>query len=84
MARLAKGVGGSAPPPTIQTPLIDLTKAEIIARGLSLGVDYGLTTSCYDPDAGGRSCATCDACQLRLAGFREAGLEDPAEYVRPQ
>ncbi|MBL4844535.1 MAG: 7-cyano-7-deazaguanine synthase QueC [Planctomycetes bacterium] len=84
MARLATRAGVEGRPLTIHTPLIELTKAQIIQRGLSLGVDYGLTTSCYDPDSGGRSCAECDACQLRLRGFREAGLDDPAEYLRRQ
>lgn len=65
---------------TIHTPLIDLTKAEIIRRGTQLGVDYGLTHSCYDPDAAGTSCGRCDACLLRLKGFGEAGLEDPLQY----
>ena len=61
--------------------LIGLTKAEIIRQGLELGVDYGLTTSCYDPDAAGRSCGHCDACLLRLKGFAENGIADPAAYV---
>ena len=61
----------------IHTPLIDLTKAQIIAKGVALGVDYGLTCSCYDPGPGGRPCGQCDACQLRAKGFREAGLTDP-------
>jgi 7-cyano-7-deazaguanine synthase len=65
---------------TIHTPLIDLTKAQIIAKGLALGVDYGLTRSCYDPDGQGRACGRCDSCQLRLRGFREAGRTDPAPY----
>lgn len=64
----------------VHTPLVDLTKAEIIRRGTELSVDYGLTHSCYDPDTAGVSCAHCDACQLRLRGFAEAGLEDPLEY----
>lgn len=64
----------------IHTPLIHLTKAEIIRRGLSLGVNYGLTHSCYDPDAEGRSCGHCDSCQLRLKGFVEAGITDPVRY----
>jgi 7-cyano-7-deazaguanine synthase len=64
----------------IHTPLIQMTKAEIIRRGASLGVDYGLTHSCYAPDAHGASCGQCDACQLRLKGFAEAGLADPLEY----
>ena len=66
---------------TIHTPLISLTKAQIIQRGLSLGVDYGLTHSCYDPDADGRSCGHCDSCQLRLKGFKDAGSSDPIRYV---
>ncbi|HEY9229874.1 MAG TPA: 7-cyano-7-deazaguanine synthase QueC [Gemmatimonadaceae bacterium] len=65
----------------IQTPLIDLTKAQIIRRGLDLGVDYSITQSCYDPDASGAACGHCDACQLRLRGFAEAGVSDPAPYV---
>ena len=65
---------------TIHTPLIDLSKAEIIRRGTQLGVDYGLTHSCYDPDENGTSCGRCDACRLRLKGFAEAGLQDPLEY----
>ncbi len=61
----------------IHTPLIDLTKAEIIARGLALGVDYGLTSSCYDPDPEGRPCGQCDSCLLRAKGFAEVGRPDP-------
>lgn len=67
---------------TIHTPLIQLTKAQIICRGLELGVEYGLTVSCYDPDAQGRACGQCDACQLRLKGFRENNMADPATYSR--
>jgi 7-cyano-7-deazaguanine synthase len=67
---------------TIHTPLIDLTKAQIIRRGLELGVDYSLTHSCYDPNLKGIACGRCDACQLRRKGFQEAGLEDPVEYQR--
>jgi len=66
----------------IQTPLILLSKQEIIARGIALGVDYGLTLSCYDPSPTGEACGRCDACQLRLKGFRENGLEDPAMYQK--
>lgn len=62
----------------IHTPLIDLTKAEIIARGLDLGVDYGLTLSCYDPGDAGRACEHCDACLLRARGFATNGIQDPA------
>jgi 7-cyano-7-deazaguanine synthase len=66
---------------TIRTPLISLTKAGIIRLGTSLGVDYAATTSCYDPGDHGEACGACDACQLRLKGFSEAGLADPIEYV---
>ena len=61
----------------IHTPLIDLSKAEIIARGLELGVDYGLTSSCYDPSPAGVPCGACDSCLLRAKGFAEAGAQDP-------
>jgi len=61
----------------IHAPLIDLTKAQIIRRGLALGVDYGLTSSCYDPGADGRPCGQCDSCQLRAKGFAQAGMADP-------
>lgn len=64
----------------IHTPLINLTKAEIIKKGVALGVDYGMTTSCYDPDTSGNACGHCDACQLRLKGFRENQIKDPANY----
>ena len=67
-------------PVTIHTPLIRLTKAEIIRKGLSLGVDYGLTCTCYDPSPAGEACGSCDACQLRLKGFAENGMQDPARY----
>jgi 7-cyano-7-deazaguanine synthase len=62
----------------VHTPLIDISKAEIIQRGLELGVDYALTHSCYDPDSAGRACGTCDSCLLRGKGFAEVGLADPA------
>lgn len=70
----------------VRTPLLELTKAEIVRLGLSLGVDYGETTSCYDPEpATGAACGHCDACQLRLRGFAEAGTADPAVYLdRPE
>jgi 7-cyano-7-deazaguanine synthase len=64
----------------IHTPLIHMTKAQIIRRGLELGVDYGLTTSCYDPAPGGAACGRCDACLLRAKGFAEAGTEDPMRF----
>ena len=66
----------------IRTPLIDLTKAQIIAEGINLGVDYGLTLSCYDPSERGEACGQCDACQLRLKGFKDNAMSDPAVYVQ--
>ncbi len=66
---------------TIHTPLIQLTKAQIIQRGLTLGVDYALTTSCYDPSPTGTPCGRCDSCQLRRKGFAEAGAVDPLPYL---
>jgi 7-cyano-7-deazaguanine synthase len=82
MANLATrgGVDGSNPV-RIRAPFIDLSKAEIIRRGLELGVDYGITQSCYDPSSDGFACGHCDACQLRLKGFRDAGARDPARYL---
>jgi 7-cyano-7-deazaguanine synthase len=65
----------------IHTPLINLTKAEIIRKGLGLGVDYGKTHSCYDPTEEGLACGRCDSCRLRLKGFAEAGAEDPVRYA---
>ena len=64
----------------VRTPLIELSKKEIITLGLSLGVDYSMTTSCYDPGPDGAACGRCDACQLRRKGFREAGVSDPVRY----
>lgn len=64
----------------IHTPLIALTKAQIIAKGIELGVDYSLTSSCYDPSAEGQPCGECDSCLLRKKGFHENGIEDPLEY----
>jgi 7-cyano-7-deazaguanine synthase len=66
---------------TIHVPLIEMTKAEIIRKGIELGLDYALTWSCYDPASDGRACGLCDSCQLRLKGFKEAGLNDPIPYV---
>jgi len=68
----------------IHTPLIALTKAQIIARGIELGVDYGLTSSCYDPGVKGEPCGECDSCRLRRKGFRENGIEDPVRYKKIQ
>ena len=81
MANLATraGVEGTAPV-RIRAPLMSLTKGEIIRLGLSLDVDYSLTTSCYDPAADGASCGQCDACLLRLKGFADAGVPDPVRY----
>jgi 7-cyano-7-deazaguanine synthase len=64
----------------IHTPLIHLTKAQIIEKGIKLGVDYGTTHSCYDPSPGGRACGQCDSCLLRKKGFNEAGINDPTQY----
>ena len=67
---------------TIHTPLIALSKADIIRKGVGLGVNYATTHSCYDPAADGAACGRCDSCRLRLKGFAEAGLQDPARYVK--
>jgi 7-cyano-7-deazaguanine synthase len=64
----------------LHTPLIALSKREIVARGVALGLDFGLTSTCYDPDPDGAACGRCEACLLRLKGFEEAGLPDPARY----
>jgi len=64
----------------IRTPLIRMTKAEIIRKGFELGIDYRLTHSCYDPSSEGKACGQCDSCLLRKKGFREAGIRDPTEY----
>ena len=77
MANLATRAAVEGRQLTIHTPLIDLTKAQIIQRGLSLGVDFAHTHSCYAPDAAGRPCRRCDACILRQRGFKEIGLTDP-------
>jgi 7-cyano-7-deazaguanine synthase len=65
----------------IHTPIIEMTKAQIIQKGTQLGVDYSLTHSCYDPDKNGRACGRCDSCQLRLKGFADASQKDPIEYA---
>ena len=80
LARLATRAGVEGGRLTIHAPLLRLTKKEIILKGMELGVDYSTTHSCYDPDAQGRACGGCDACRLRLKGFAEAGLADPAAY----
>jgi 7-cyano-7-deazaguanine synthase len=81
MAGLATRAGVEGRAVRIHAPLLQLTKAEIIRRGLTLGVDYALTRSCYDPDEAGRACGHCDTCRLRRAGFAQLGLRDPAPYV---
>lgn len=81
MARLATRTGVEGQQEVhIHAPLLLLSKADIIRRGLDLGVDYGLTLTCYDPSPDGRSCGHCDACLLRLKGFAENGISDPAPY----
>ncbi|MBT4318525.1 MAG: 7-cyano-7-deazaguanine synthase QueC [Candidatus Marinimicrobia bacterium] len=83
MANLATKVGVEEKSDTnIHTPLIDLTKSDIIKAGLNLNVDYGLTHSCYDPEQNGYSCGHCDACQLRIQGFEKVGLSDPIKYSK--
>jgi 7-cyano-7-deazaguanine synthase len=77
MAALATARGVSGEPLRIHAPLQTMTKADIIARGVALGLDYGLTHSCYDPDPAGRPCGRCDSCALRAAGFAQAGIADP-------
>lgn len=65
---------------TVQTPLLNMSKADIVTEGCKLGVDYSITISCYDPDSTGAACGHCDSCLLRQKGFREAGLDDPTRY----
>ena len=81
LANLATRAGIEGARFRIHAPLLALSKAEIIQRGISLGVNYALTHSCYDPTADGLACGRCDSCQLRLKGFREAGLSDPIAYA---
>jgi len=82
MANLATKAGvEGAQSITIHTPLISMTKEEIIRKGLELGVDYSLTHSCYDPDKAGNACGRCDSCSIRLKGFQEAGTADPINYT---
>ncbi len=85
MAALATRAGVEGVPVHIQAPLLALSKAEIIRLGTDLGVDYGLTVSCYQADSGGRACGVCDSCRLRAQGFREAGIADPTpDYALPE
>lgn len=81
LANLATKAGVEGHPLKIHSPLIDLSKAEIILLGHSLGVDYGITVSCYQADSQGRACGHCDSCHLRREGFAEAGIPDPTPYV---
>ena len=81
LANLATRAGAQGTRFTVHTPLMDLDKAGIIRLGLSLGLDYSLTHSCYDPAPDGSACGRCDACRLRRKGFREAGVPDPARYA---
>lgn len=80
MANLATKSGVEGHPLTIATPLIDLSKQDIIRRGTQLGVDYGLTVSCYQADDQGRACGQCDSCRFRRQGFEQAGIADPTRY----
>jgi 7-cyano-7-deazaguanine synthase len=80
MANLATRAGVEGQKMTVHAPLIDLTKAEIVRRGVALGVDYGLTVSCYQADDDGRACGVCDSCRLRREGFAAAALPDPTRY----
>jgi len=81
MARLATKAGVEGGEMMIHTPLIDLTKAEIIQRGAELGVDYAMTVSCYQADGEGRACGVCDSCRIRREGFHTAGVPDPTRYT---
>lgn len=80
MGNLATKASVEGDPFAIHTPLIDLQKADIIKRGLELGIDYAMTCTCYDPDLEGNACGQCDACSLRLKGFAQNGIKDPAAY----
>ncbi len=80
MANLATKAAVEGHPLKLHTPLIDLTKAQIIQRGTALGVDYGMTVSCYQADSEGRACGVCDSCRFRKDGFAAAGVKDPTQY----
>ena len=82
MARLGTKMGTEGRAITIHSPLIDLTKAQIVEKGRALGLDFSLTRTCYDPNERGEACGRCDACLLRLKGFAEVGITDPAPYAR--
>jgi 7-cyano-7-deazaguanine synthase len=81
LANLATKVGVEGQHLSVHAPLVQMTKAEIIRQGASLGVDYGLTVSCYQADAAGRACGICDSCRLRREGFAAAGVADPTRYA---
>lgn len=81
LARLATKQGVEGRPVSIEAPLVEMSKAEIIRRGAELGVDYALTVSCYRADEAGRACGHCDACRLRREGFAQAGVADPTRYA---
>jgi 7-cyano-7-deazaguanine synthase len=81
LARLATKAGVEGSRFEIHAPLIEMSKAEIIRAGAGLGVNFGMTVSCYQADADGRACARCDSCRLRAAGFAAAGMPDPTRYV---
>ncbi len=81
LAKLATRAAVEGHPVELHTPLIELSKAEIIRRGADLDVDYGLTVSCYQPDRDGRACGVCDSCRIRAAGFTAAGMADPTTYL---
>ena len=83
MANLATKAGVEGNKIKVHTPLIRLTKAEIIKKGVSLGFDYGLTHSCYDPSPVGEACGECDSCLIRKKGFKEAEVDDPTRYKKP-
>lgn len=81
MANLATRAGVEGARLTVHTPLIELSKADIIRKGVELGVDYALTVSCYRADADGHACGVCDSCRLRAGGFAAAGFTDPTRYL---
>ncbi|MGI8482385.1 MAG: 7-cyano-7-deazaguanine synthase, partial [Chthoniobacterales bacterium] len=81
LAALATKAGIEGHPFRIHAPLLTMSKADIIRKGLSLGVDFSFTHSCYDPPSDGAACGECDSCRIRLAGFRDAGLADPLRYA---
>jgi 7-cyano-7-deazaguanine synthase len=80
LANLATKAAVEGRPIRIHAPLIDLSKADIIRRGITLGVDYAMTVSCYQPDESGGACGRCDSCRLRREGFKQAGVADPTRY----